>query len=145
MTANCAGPVTPVPATQAAAANEWQPLFDGQSLDGWTANENKDSCKGGRRRDRRRWRRAKPSVLLRSRSAITTFKNFQLKLKVKAEPKANSGVYFHTKFQDEGWPEKGYEAQVNNSGDDPRKTGSLYGVKDVDGRRSPKTTSGSTI
>ena len=46
-------------------------------------------------------------------------------------PGSNSGIYFHTEYQESGWPSKGYEAQVNNSGSDPRKTGSLYAVQDV--------------
>src|SRR5690606_3421731 len=44
---------------------------------------------------------------------------------------ANSGVYFHTRFQDEGFPNYGYEVQVNNSHRDPIRTGSLYNVVDV--------------
>jgi hypothetical protein len=63
------------------------------------------------------------------------FKDFELKLDVKTEPQANSGVYIHTEYQDSGWPEKGYEAQVNNSQSDWRRTGSLYAVKDV--RQAP--------
>ncbi|NOY00333.1 MAG: DUF1080 domain-containing protein, partial [Verrucomicrobia bacterium] len=31
------------------------------------------------------------------------FKNFELKLKAKTTKGSNGGVYFHTKFQDEGW------------------------------------------
>ena len=46
-------------------------------------------------------------------------------------PGANSGIYFHTDFQQGGWPEKGYEVQVNNSHSDWRRTGSLYGIDDV--------------
>ena len=50
-------------------------------------------------------------------------------------PGANSGVYFHTAFQDQGWPDQGFEVQVDNS--QPRhgnylelkKTGSLYGIR----------------
>ena len=34
-------------------------------------------------------------------------------------------------FQQGGWPEKGYEVQVNNSHSDWRRTGSLYGIDDV--------------
>lgn len=109
---------------------EWHALFDGQSLDGWTASENKDSVKvvdgelvvGGGERSH---------VFYTGEVGDHDFKNFQLKLKVKAEPKSNSGVYVHTKYQETGWPEQGYEVQVNNAGDDPRKTGSLYGVVDV--------------
>jgi hypothetical protein len=114
---------------QAAGADEWQSLFDGASLDGWTANEHQESVKvadgaivvGGER----------THVFYTGKVADHDFKNFQFKAKVKTEPKANSGIYFHTKYQAEGWPEKGYEAQVNNSGPDPQKTGSLYGVVPV--------------
>jgi hypothetical protein len=45
---------------------------------------------------------------------------------------SNGGIYFHTKYQKEGWPKYGFEVQVNNTyKKDPRKTGSLYAVKDV--------------
>src|SRR3546814_9620728 len=44
---------------------------------------------------------------------------------------SNSGIYFHTAYQESGWPEKGYEVQVNNSHTDWRRTGSLYGIDDV--------------
>ena len=47
-------------------------------------------------------------------------------------PMANAGIYFHTRFQESGWPKHGYEAQVNNSHRDPKKTGSLYAVSNVD-------------
>ena len=46
-------------------------------------------------------------------------------------PGANSGIYFHTQFQQSSWPQKGYEVQVNNSQSDWRRTGSLYGIQDV--------------
>jgi hypothetical protein len=39
-------------------------------------------------------------------------------------------VYFHTAFQQTGWPLKGYEVQVNNSHKDPKRTAGLYGIKD---------------
>ena len=42
-----------------------------------------------------------------------------------------SGIYFHTQYQESGWPKKGYEVQVNNSHTDWRRTGSLYGIQDV--------------
>ncbi len=45
-------------------------------------------------------------------------------------PHANSGVYFHTEWQETGWPNKGYEVQVNNSHSDPSRTGGLWGVVD---------------
>ena len=58
------------------------------------------------------------------------FKDFEFKCKVKTTLGSNSGIYFHTEFQEKGWPAKGYEAQVNNTHKDKRKTASLYAVKD---------------
>ena len=59
------------------------------------------------------------------------FKNFEFKAEVMTTPGSNSGIYFHTVYQQEGWPAKGYEVQVNNSQSDWRRTGSLYGIQDV--------------
>ncbi len=59
------------------------------------------------------------------------FKNFELMVDVKTEPGSNGGVYFHTEFQEKGFPKKGFEVQVNNTHGDPIKTGSLYHVKDI--------------
>jgi hypothetical protein len=107
----------------------WYSLFDGKSLAGWTPNENKST-----------WS-VKDGELIahgdRSHLFYTGdienhhFKNFELKLEVKTKPQSNSGVYVHTEFQKEGWPAKGLEVQVNNTHPDPRKTASLYRLKDV--------------
>jgi hypothetical protein len=60
------------------------------------------------------------------------FKNFELKIDVMTAPNSNGGVYFHTEFQERGFPRKGFEVQVNNTFErDPVKSGSLYHVKDV--------------
>ena len=60
------------------------------------------------------------------------FKNFELMVDVKAAPNSNGGIYFHTEYQEKGFPKKGFEVQVNNSYvRDPIKSGSLYHVKDV--------------
>ena len=59
------------------------------------------------------------------------FRNFELKVDVLAKNNSNGGIYFHTDYQEEGWPLKGFEVQVNNTyARDPRKTGGLYGVLD---------------
>ena len=107
----------------------WVSLFNGKTLDGWKASENKDSCRV----------EAGAICVNGPRSHLFyvgevnggEFKNFELKCDVKTMPKANSGIYFHTDYQDEGWPAKGYEAQVNNTQGDPKKTGGLYAVQDV--------------
>ena len=46
-------------------------------------------------------------------------------------PGSNSGIYFHTRYQESGWPKYGYECQVNVSHGDPKKSSGLYGVDDV--------------
>jgi hypothetical protein len=66
-----------------------------------------------------------------------TFKNFELKADVMTTPGSNSGIYFHTAYQDEGWPGEGFEVQINNThrgeGDyiERKKTGSLYGIRNL--------------
>ena len=47
------------------------------------------------------------------------------------KPHANSGMYFHTKYQPAGFPKTGIECQIDNSHTDPRRTGSLYQLKDI--------------
>jgi hypothetical protein len=104
-------------------------LFDGKSLDGWKVNENPASVKvedgclvvHGER----------AHVFYDGAVANHDFKNFHFKAEVMTSPNANSGIYFHTKFQKDGWPGTGYEAQVNNTQKDPKKTGGLYNVKDT--------------
>jgi hypothetical protein len=60
-----------------------------------------------------------------------TFKNFDWKCEVMTKPHSNSGMYFHTKYQEKSWPEHGIEVQVNNTHGDPIKTGSLYKLKNI--------------
>jgi hypothetical protein len=105
------------------------PLFNGKDLSGWKVNENPDSV-----------RVDKGALVVKGERAHAfydgpvyhhDFKNFELRALVMTRKNANSGVYFHTKFQPGGWPSKGYEVQVNNSQGDWRRTGGLYAVQDV--------------
>ena len=59
------------------------------------------------------------------------FTDFELKIDVMTQPNSNGGVYFHTDYQADGWPSKGFEVQVNNSHKDWRRSGGLYAVEDV--------------
>jgi hypothetical protein len=59
------------------------------------------------------------------------FKNFELRAEVMTEPGANGGIYFHTAYQESGWPKAGFETQVNNTHSDWKKTGSVYDVASV--------------
>jgi hypothetical protein len=60
-----------------------------------------------------------------------SFKNFEFKADVMTTLGSNSGIYFHTVYQESSRPKKGYEVQVNNSHTDWRRTGSLYAIQDV--------------
>jgi len=118
--------------TVAAAAAEdegWTPLFDGESLEGWSVSEHPDSVSVQNGEIVMHGPRA--HVFYTGPVHDHVFKNFDLKLEVMTEPGSNSGVYFHTEYQPDGWPAKGYEAQVNNSHTDWRRTGSLYAIEDV--------------
>ena len=57
--------------------------------------------------------------------------NCEFKAEVKINHGGNSGMYFRAKFGPE-WP-AGYEAQVNNTHSDWRRTGSLYHFRGYQG------------
>jgi hypothetical protein len=59
------------------------------------------------------------------------FKNFHLKVDVMTDEHSNGGIYFHTRYQPQGWPRGGFECQVNNTHSDWIKTGSLYGLVNI--------------
>lgn len=97
-------------------------LFNGTDLSGWKASEGvtwkvEDGC----------------IVTPAARSHLFTereFKDFDFKCEIMTNPGSNSGIYFHTKYE-ETWPSNGYEAQVNCTHGDPVKNGSLYNVVKV--------------
>jgi Domain of Unknown Function (DUF1080) len=105
-------------------------LFDGKTFTGWKVNEEHPatfSIEDGMIKV------AGDRTHLFYEGAVGNhdFKNFELKLKAKTMPGSNSGVFIHTTYQAKGWPNKGYEVQVNQTHDDWRKTGSLYSFSDV--------------
>ncbi len=115
-----------LPAQQAAG---WVSLFDGKTLDGWKVGENAASFKV-----------EDGAIVINGPRAHLyyvgpvgkhDFKNFEFKADVMTTPGSNSGIYFHTAYQEGGWPSKGYEVQVNNSHTDPKRTAGLYSVQDV--------------
>jgi hypothetical protein len=121
--------------TSSVKGDEWISLFDGKTLAGWKANENKETF---RVQDGMIVAQGKRSHLFyTSPVADHDFTNFELKAEVKTAPKANSGIYFHTTFQETGWSRKGYEVQINNthlgsgSWRELKRTGSLYAVRNV--------------
>lgn len=59
------------------------------------------------------------------------YKNFEFKVDVYTEPGSASGIFFHTRFKEDGPPTYGYEAQINASRSGESLTGSLVGAKEV--------------
>ena len=104
-------------------------LLNGKDLSGWKVSENPDSFKVVEGELVAIGPRA--HLFYAGEVGGAEFTDFEAKLKVLTKPSANAGFYFHTKFQEEGWPNKGYEAQINATHKDPKKTGSLYGVENV--------------
>ena len=107
----------------------WVSLFNGKSLDNWKVGKNAGTftIENG-------------TIVAHGPTAHLfyegdvhqhNFKNFEFKAEVMTMSGSNSGIYFHTEYQDSSWPKKGYEVQVNNSHTDWRRTGSLYAVQDV--------------
>lgn len=107
----------------------WISLFNGKSLAGWKVGANAAT-----------FRAVSGMIIVHGKTAHLfydgpvndhDFKNFEFKADVMTHKGANSGIYFHSVFQERSWPLKGYEVQVNNSHGDWRRTGSLYGINDV--------------
>ena len=124
--------VTPIVAS---ITDDWIDLFDGHSLNGWRPSENKNS-----------WSVRNGSLAADGpRSHLfyvgpvrgADFRNFELQAEVLTRPECNSGVYFHTRYQETDFPKKGFEVQINNSARgegnyrERKKTGSLYGVRNI--------------
>lgn len=107
---------------------KWISLFDGKSLNGWKESEGPSfSIEDGAIKVA-----GKRSHLYYDGPVNNhDFKNFEIKLRVMTKPGSNSGVYFHTAFQQRGFPDKGFEVQVNNSHTDWKRTAGLYDIKDT--------------
>jgi hypothetical protein len=108
----------------------WISLFDGKSLEGWKVSGSAGTFSV---RDGVIVAHGPFSHLFYAGPVYYgDFKDFELKVDVKAEPAANGGVFFHTQYQEKGLVAKGFEVQVNNSDPtDPLRTGSLYKMRDV--------------
>ncbi|MEY3563292.1 MAG: hypothetical protein RLZZ294_1298 [Bacteroidota bacterium] len=108
---------------------KWISLFDGKSFNGWKMGENPGTftIEDGSIKV------AGPRSHLYYDGAVMNhdFKNFEFKALVMTKPGSNSGIYFHTAFQEKGFPYKGFEVQVNNSHTDWKRSGGLYDIKDT--------------
>ena len=111
-------------------------LFNGKDLDGWTKakeNEGTFSVKDGA------IVASGPRCHLYYTGKVDNhnWKDFELKVDVMTLPSSNGGIYFHTEYQENNWPSKGFEVQVNNSHTDWRRSGGLYA--DADNKEDRKS------
>lgn len=110
-------------------SGKWISLFDGKSLANWKVGDNAATFSADHGMIHVQGNTA--HLFYNGKVMNHNFKNFEFKADVMTMPGANSGIYFHTVYQQDSWPAKGYEVQVNNSHTDWRRTGSLYGIQDV--------------
>jgi len=126
--------------SEAEQAAGWKLLFDGKTLDGWKASENPQSftVRDGAIVAQARGAaievqagHPKCHLFYVGPDGAASFKDFEFQADVKAEPHGNGGIYFHTEFLANDWPQKGFEVQIDNDPTHDRQTGSLYAVADV--------------
>jgi hypothetical protein len=119
------------------AAEGWRTLFNGQDLTGWKANAYPDSWSvvDGAIRARATKESSHLFYVGDRSDSFERFKDFELEVVARSEPNSNGGIFIHTDYATMSAAlrlSKGYEIQLNSSEREPRKTGSLYAVVDLD-------------
>jgi hypothetical protein len=117
-----------IPLRAADSEEGFTTIFDGKTFEGWkTSIDNTNT-----------WKIEDGAFVTRGQTAhvfyvgdTNAFKNFDLKVDVMTEPGSNGGIYFHSAYQEKGFPRGGIECQVNVSHTDWIKTGSLYGLVNI--------------
>jgi hypothetical protein len=105
--------------------NGWVSLFNGRNLTGWKTHPE----------DHARWD-VRNGILIGSGPDVghlfskrDDFKNFHFRVEAKISDGGNGGQYVRTRFG-KSYPD-GYEAQINSTGLDPVKTGSLFNLAPI--------------
>ena len=111
---------------------QWISMFDGKTLDGWKAPQSPSS-----------WSVRNGTITGDGEMSHLFWmaeqcESCEFKAQVRLNHGGNSGMYFRAKFMP-GWP-AGYEAQVNNTHSDWKRTGSLYNFVNVKEQLVPDDT-----
>jgi glyoxylase-like metal-dependent hydrolase (beta-lactamase superfamily II) len=112
----------------------WVELINGKDFSDWKASENKETWSVTEGVYQAFGKRS--HLYYEGAELKDGFKNFEIDTWVKTFKLANSGIIFHTKYQETGWA-SGFEIQVNNThigeGDyvEYKKQASLYGVRNL--------------
>jgi hypothetical protein len=108
----------------AAGANDgWISMFDGKTLEGWKSEVNPES-----------WSVRDGAIVGEGPKSLLYWmqvehEDCEFKAEVKINDGGNSGIFFRKGFGPRG--AKGYEAQINSTHQDPKKTGSLYNFQNI--------------
>src|SRR5918997_1627782 len=111
LTCACALLLTAIGQTKAAEPG-WTQLFNGKDFTGWKISnpesfriENGAIVANG----------SPGHAYYAGEFRNHTFRNFELKVDVMTRPNSNGGIYILTQYLEKGWPDKGFEVQVNNT------------------------------
>jgi hypothetical protein len=107
----------------------WISLFDGKTLNGWKASEKPGTFSVDDGKIKVHGKRS--HLYYVGPVGDHDFNNFELVIDAMTTKGSNSGVYVHTEFQQDGWPKKGYETQINSTHSDWKKTSSIYDVVNI--------------
>ncbi len=132
----------------ARAEDGWVKILDEKTFKDWTVMTGKagvavEDSEGLKKFDKGQWS-FKDGVLKGEGDVSHIFsprgdyENFAYKATIKISDKGNGGQYFRT-AKGNGFP-KGYEAQINSSHGDPKRSGSLYNFVDVKEQLVPPDT-----
>ena len=105
------------------AADGWTSMFDGKTLDGWKADAHPES-----------WSVRDGTIVGEGAKSVLFWmglecENCEFKADVKINDGGNSGMFFRKGLGPRS--AHGYEAQINSTHVDPKKTGSLYNFQNV--------------
>jgi len=119
----------------AGETTEWRDLLNGKDLTGWQTNTRPESFSVENGVLKVHGKNGMSHLFYVGEAGRDViFKDFELTATVRSEPNSNSGIFFHTnrELRKGKYLNKGYEVQLNSSQVEKRKTGSLYGIVDLD-------------
>lgn len=119
------------------STTDWIPLFNGETLDGWTANESPESF------------RVEDGKIVadgpRSHLFYTgpihdaVFTDFEFVAEVYVHPRGSSAVYVHAENLGPGWAVRGLPVKITNTRVDQTATGGIYHIPETYRQESPVT------
>jgi hypothetical protein len=112
-------------APAANAQGPWKSMFNGKDWTGWKINDAPEKS----------WKIENGMIVAfgpRSHAfwMVEECEDCEFEAEIMQKHNSNSGMYFRAQWCEQCWP-NGYEAQVNNTSTDWKRTGSLYNIVNV--------------